>query len=146
MRHKYRFILFVLCFFVAMLLFTKPVYAEDSNDDYKKEIAQFHYSVMNEGGYIACALDVMENEDGTFKLDMVFKENIHGINLGFMTRPSSSSWRQMIWILIAGLPARTCTPSGREPTIPWTSWPLPCPSCLSSKWRRKTKGFTPNMI
>lgn len=88
MHHKYRFILFVLCFFAAMLLFTKPIYAEDSNDDYKKEIAQFHYSVMNEGGYIACALDVMENENGTFKLDVVFKENIHGINLGFYTTPT----------------------------------------------------------
>lgn len=89
MRCKYRFISAVVCFLLFFLLFPASAQAEEkSDDDYKREIAQFHYSVMNEDGYITCAIDVTEQENGTFKLDVVFKENIHGINLGFYVSPN----------------------------------------------------------
>lgn len=86
MRYKYILLISIICVLVIIIPTTYCVYAENDKN-YKKEIAQFYYSVMNESGYITCALDITEKEDETYKLDIVFKENIHGINLGFYVTP-----------------------------------------------------------
>ena len=75
-------ILFVI---ISVMFNIGTVFAKER--DVKKDIAQFYYSVMNENGYITCAIDITEKQNHTFKLDMVFKENINGINLGFYISP-----------------------------------------------------------
>ncbi len=75
-------ILFVI---ISVIFNIETVFANEK--DIKKDIAQFYYSVMNESGYITCAIDITEKQNNTFKLDIVFKENINGINLGFYISP-----------------------------------------------------------
>jgi len=76
----------ILLVFISVIFNIEIVFAAESKD-LKKDIAQFHYSVMNESGYITCAIDITEKQNNKFKLDMVFKENINGIDLGFYVSP-----------------------------------------------------------
>lgn len=77
--------IWTLFLIISILMPNQMAFA--NNEDIKKDIAQFHYSVMNEGGYITCTMDITENPNHTYKLDMMFKENINGVNLGFYTSP-----------------------------------------------------------
>jgi len=82
---KYAKKILVLLIIVGFLFNIEVAFASDKNT--KKDIAQFYHSVMNEDGYITCAIDITEKQNHVFKLDMVFKENINGIDLGFYVSP-----------------------------------------------------------
>lgn len=76
----------ILLVLISVMFNVETVFAAESKD-LKKDIAQFHYSVMNESGYITCAIDITEKQNDKFKLDIIFKENINGISLGFYVSP-----------------------------------------------------------
>lgn len=77
-----------MVFFFILLLLMPFVHTEaKEKKDIETELAEFHYSVMNHGGYITCAIDIVETKKNGYKFEIMFKENITGVDLGFYTTP-----------------------------------------------------------
>ena len=84
MKGLRKFFIFVMM--ISILLPSSVVQAK-STDTTANEMAKFYKSVMTNDGYITCTIDILHHKNNTYTVDMVFQENILGIDIGFYSSP-----------------------------------------------------------